>query len=102
LLSPGDSSNLADVYYSLVEDRAFTNGAVSLLLAHVMAHEVGHLLLGPKHSNRGIMCGWWSPNELTLIQTRRLGFSVTEAQRLQAAVVARLTRVDSLERPPAR
>jgi len=90
LTRPLKESNLADVYYGQVLDRAWPNPQVAMLLAHVMAHEVGHLLLGPKHSDTGLISGNWSEAECTMAQYQRLSFSAAAATPLRAAVAARV------------
>ena len=41
------------------------------LLGHVLAHELGHLLLGsPEHSERGLMRGAWQGKDLHLAEQR--------------------------------
>src|ERR1017187_6873530 len=67
-------SELADVFYGQIEDRAWTRLDVSMLLANVMAHEVGHLL-GAKHSTDGIMCGQWAKLQLQRARAGQLSFS---------------------------
>jgi hypothetical protein len=80
---------LADVFYGQIEDRAWTRLDVSMLLANVMAHEVGHLL-GAKHSTDGIMCGQWVKLQLQRARAGQLSFSAGEAQRLRSEAAARL------------
>jgi hypothetical protein len=52
-----DTVCLAYVFYSPINRLAIMNRArVSVVLGHVMAHEIGHALLGPNpHSQTGIM-----------------------------------------------
>lgn len=90
LTRPAELSNLADVSYGRVEEKAWPYPNTANLLAHVMAHEVGHLLLGAKHSDTGIMSGQWSAVECTLAQFWRLKFSKAEAARLRAAAKERV------------
>jgi hypothetical protein len=46
----------AHIFYPRIADLAIMKGCVlSDLLGHVLAHEVGHLMLGGRHSDRGIM-----------------------------------------------
>jgi len=60
------------------------------LLGHVMAHEVGHLLLGVnEHSSRGIMRPKWLKQQLTQAESGQLVFPRGQAARLQAAIRAR-------------
>lgn len=52
-----DTTCLAYVFYSPIRRLAITEGTnVAVILGHVMAHEIGHALLGPNpHSPTGIM-----------------------------------------------
>jgi hypothetical protein len=61
-----------------------------LVLGATMAHEIGHLLLGPKaHSRRGIMSARIRCEELRQASRGELRFEPAEAQRLQAEVARR-------------
>jgi hypothetical protein len=54
---------------------------VSTLLGHVMAHEIGHLLLPVNsHASRGIMRGEWDVVQTQHARTGTLGFTSTEAR----------------------
>jgi hypothetical protein len=66
-----------DVSYNAVEDldRKW-HVRLARVLGHVMAHELGHLLLGLNaHSRQGIMCPCWHGDELHLANTGSLLFS---------------------------
>ncbi len=61
-------------------------------LGHVIAHEVGHLLLGPgAHSNEGIMKAHWIKTEMQQIAAARKGvlFSREQAERLKLCLALR-------------
>ena len=59
-------------------------------LGHVIAHEIGHLLLGrASHSPSGLMSARWTGDELRLLVRGELLFAEEDAARLQAAVFAR-------------
>jgi hypothetical protein len=90
LTGTSEPSNLADVFYGQVEGRAYTGPLVSMLLANVMAHEVGHLLLGARHSREGLMSGQWAGLQLKMAQSGPLHFGAGEALRLRAEAAARL------------
>jgi hypothetical protein len=65
------------------------------MLAQVMAHEMGHLLLGStEHSGAGIMTREMDLRVILLACTERLTFSPTESEKIRAAVRA-INRVDS-------
>jgi len=64
------------------------------LLGYVIAHELGHLLLGPdSHSGSGLMHGVWQFADLRQAAQGRLRFRREESQRLQA-------RLQSYRRQP--
>ena len=83
--------NLATVSYDWVEEadpRHFTMPWV--LLGCAIAHEIGHLLLGPNsHSPTGIMQGHWSANELQFGGWGRRRFTPHQAEIIRAEVLAR-------------
>lgn len=85
------------VFYEQIEDTATSEYRVDRILGHVIAHEAGHVLLGPNaHFPVGIMRGMWSPRDFQLIS---LGFPLdfTDEQRTQlhADLIAReLNRSD--------
>ncbi len=64
-------------------------------LGHAIAHEIGHLLLGPNaHSSSGIMMAHWGKKELRQIATGQQGllFSKEQAKRLRISLSARQRR----------
>jgi len=79
----------SDVFYDSVEklDSDWHVG-LARVLGHVMAHELGHLLLGSNaHSDRGIMCPSWHAGELHLASMGALLFSMEQAQQMRARLV---------------
>jgi len=82
-----ESERLA--YYGSFPTSFETTRAV--VLGHLIAHEVGHLLLGPdSHSRRGIMSFPWSKRVLKRIGTAHLAFTEKEAQQIRARLVQRI------------
>jgi predicted HD phosphohydrolase len=83
--------NLATVsfHWSKAADRS--GGALPAeILACVIAHEIGHLLLGPNsHSPTGIMKAKWSADELRGAGWGRLLFTPQQAELIRAEVRAR-------------
>ena len=64
--------------------------SVAQLLGHVLAHELGHMLLGANsHSGMGLMRAKWSSRELFAADHGELFFAASESRRLQKAVLAR-------------
>jgi hypothetical protein len=59
------------------------------LLGTVIAHELGHLLLGPNaHSKWGLMCARWSHEVLLAADRGDLNFSNPERAKIQNFVIA--------------
>jgi hypothetical protein len=59
----------------------------AILLGHLMAHEVGHLLLPVQsHSPSGIMRARWSRADLELAQQGRLRFTADQAESIRSKV----------------
>ena len=78
-------TKLATIVYSRVEERALSGGAaVGIALGHVIAHELGHLLLGrTTHSVIGLM----QPTlNMALVRQGLLFFSEEEGQTIRAAL----------------
>jgi hypothetical protein len=54
------------------------------LLGHVLAHEIGHILIGSKeHSPSGLMKANWTTFELSSMQARPLPISQLDAEAMQ-------------------
>jgi hypothetical protein len=88
----GGCGTYADVYAGGAD--LLANGSESftvILLGHLMAHELGHLLLGtPGHAAVGIMCCPWGRPETEGAAQGRLLFDPAEAKRMHRNLVARL------------
>lgn len=81
-------SFLADVFWGNIEELATTRTDEAFLLGYVMAHEVGHLL-GLGHAPQTVMADGWSARDIPRMQAGRVRFSLSEAERLRAAVLMR-------------
>ncbi|MCW5977237.1 MAG: hypothetical protein KIT09_04130 [Bryobacteraceae bacterium] len=84
---------VVSIFYARVWARAKEAGLnPAIILGHVIAHELGHLLLGAEaHSLRGMMRCRWFADELTAAVQGRLLFRPEEAERMQAQVAERVT-----------
>jgi len=84
-LSSEGSGAYSDVFYDSVEklDRDWHVG-LARVLGHVIAHELGHLILGSNaHSRQGVMCPRWHRDELHLASRGALLFSVEQARLMR-------------------
>jgi len=83
---------LASVYYEYAGRLASTNNEISIVLGCAIAHELGHLLLGPgSHSAGGIMSGEWGSKELQLALMGRLLFASQQAKLMRAEARRRMS-----------
>jgi len=90
--APGVAGNLADVYYTAVEKFARKNGAdPAEVLGYVIAHEIGHLLLGPGHVDASIMCARWNAKTLADARQRWLTFNPSQRAAVRSELQARST-----------
>jgi hypothetical protein len=67
----------ADLFYEpILQLQEETHASASVILAHAMAHELGHLLLGTNsHSPSGLMRAHWTREDLSKASKGNLQFS---------------------------
>ena len=79
------------VFYFRVDELAAEGHRAEALLGHIIAHEVAHVLIGPGHSEGGIMRREWSREELRRMSLGlQLGFTSEQSRQLQVAVLRRM------------
>jgi hypothetical protein len=77
----------ASIYSSDIRKYEDRNGLpAGSLMAYAVTHEIGHLLLGEKHSPSGIMRAVWGKSEYREMAQRWLGFSAVERKDLMQSV----------------
>ncbi len=82
---------LASVYYEYAVRLAKSDSEVPIILGCAIAHEVGHLLLGPNsHSGGGIMHGEWGPEEFRLALMGGLLFASQQSKLIRAEAQRRM------------
>jgi hypothetical protein len=86
-----EGGSYASVFVSAVRAKAPGFGVASaLLMGYVLAHELGHCLLGPHHSETGLMRGGW--NRKDAVEISQLSLHLTKQQAQKA--VARLGQAE--------
>lgn len=97
LSDDGSFAMVANIFAHDAEQLARRCGMCQgVILGHVVAHEVGHLLLGPgSHSTSGMMHDSWRVKELEVIAQGRMVFTPTEAKSLRANIRARIAAEES-------
>ena len=71
---------------------------VPIILGCVIAHEVGHLLLGSSsHSGSGIMQGHWKRGQIRKAMTGNLPFTPEQVKLIQASTFARVGRISGTQ-----
>jgi hypothetical protein len=87
---------LAYVFYDRVQELAQRRMLGHALLADVMAHEIGHLLLGStSHSSSGIMCAHWNYEELRYVSEGTMSFLPAQSRIMRDRLrVRRSERMD--------
>lgn len=79
------------VFCFRVDEVAAEGHRPELILGHVIAHEVAHVLIGPGHSEDGIMRREWSREELRRMSLGlQLGFTSKQTRKLQEASLRRM------------
>jgi len=85
---------LASVYYNYVFRLAKNDNAefeLPIILGTVVAHEIGHLLLGSKsHSATGIMQPQWGPESIRQAMVGSLVFTREQAKLIQSEAQKRM------------
>ena len=61
-----------------------------IVLAHAMAHEIGHLLLPYGHSATGLMRAEWDRKDLRLAVHGRLNFTAEQATLIRIRLLTQL------------
>ena len=86
----GEHGSLAIIDADCIARRSASRpGAQIALLAHVFAHELGHLLLGRDSHSIGLMSARWTKAELTLLVRDQLAFTDLDAAKLREAMSIR-------------
>ncbi len=87
----------ANVFYHRVEELSgLWTSSRPVVLGHVIAHEVGHLLLGQGgHSRAGLMTANWDRKELERVNQRTFIFNSQQAKEIRARFLERLNSAEA-------
>ncbi len=89
--SKSNGATTASLFYErIVQESGRLGVDASLLLGHVMAHEMGHLLLpGGSHTPTGLMKAGWDRHQSVLASTGKLTFAPNQASLIRARLSTR-------------
>ena len=87
---PGLWATRASLFYDRIQDYSEAHGLNAIaLLGMALAHEIGHLLLGPGgHGERGLMSCPWDKADIVDAARGRLSFSPVQRDRIRAGILA--------------
>jgi hypothetical protein len=92
----GEFATMAEVYSDRVSKVA-AGPDVGVILGRVMAHELGHLLLGhEEHPGAGVMRAHWLVRDLQSVLAGGVSFLPGEGKRIRAQILARRTNSDTV------
>jgi hypothetical protein len=87
--------DIAQTYLNLSGELGTNDLNVVIVLAHAMAHEIGHLLLPHGHSPTGLMQAEWDAMDLRLAANRQLNFTSEQAELIRGQLLARIADTPS-------
>jgi len=77
------------VFYDRVYDIGVHSRITTQLLAHVLVHEITHILQGiTRHSETGIMKAHWTPEDYEEMQLRPLSFTRKDIELIQIGLAS--------------
>ena len=86
---PYEGTHIRVFYDRIVRGQRYA-GLVSPVLAHVLVHEITHILQGmSRHSDRGIMKARWSPEELLHMSWKPMEFTEHDVILIHAGLARR-------------
>ena len=87
--------HIARTYLNLSREPGTDDMYHVILLAHAMAHEMGHLLLPHGHSPTGLMRAEWDATDLRLAMDRRLNFTSEQAKLIRGQLLTQVADTPS-------
>lgn len=93
------NGNLVEIDYARVTSRRPVREAQALL-AHVIVHELTHLLQGcDHHSSQGIMKAHWSRNDIARMADQPAGFTELDVELIHAGAARHSGELLSMAKP---
>ena len=86
-----DAGTYADLFFEPIEQlhEQYKDIALAAILGDVLAHEIGHLLLGSNaHSRDGIMQPHWTKEQLYSAAMGRMRFSKEQAAKMRTRIAS--------------
>jgi hypothetical protein len=74
-------------YERITADAGGNTGSTGVLVGRVMAHEIGHMVLGSAHSRTGIMRAHWSLDDFTTLAGPQMLFTPAQSRQFSLRLV---------------
>jgi hypothetical protein len=82
------------VLWNRIQVRAGGYADEAQLLAHVLAHEIGHILKGTnRHAETGVMKAYWNPRDLGTMSSHALEFTAADVYLMKEELTRRKAQV---------
>ena len=81
---PYEGIHITIFYDRLAGDRGWSPSELHILLAHVLVHEITHMMQADiEHSDRGIMKSSWTADDYAAMRRRPLSFTPNDVERIR-------------------
>jgi hypothetical protein len=85
-----DAGGHITVFYDRIKEAAQFEMSNKPLLAHVLVHEIAHILQGnERHSEGGVMKATWSLKDIKAMRWRPLSFGAEDVRSIRAGLAVR-------------
>src|SRR5262249_10200830 len=95
VLTPRESGYAAVSWRAVECCAAQLDASPEIALGAALAHEIGHLMLGPAHSRSGVMSAHLGTRELDLASRGELRFDRAQGKELLRAIAAQPSQLQS-------
>jgi hypothetical protein len=90
LSRPFEGTHIEIFYDRIYPYNLYNRGALSVVMAHVLAHEIAHILQGlNRHSDSGVMKARWDGADYSQMMWKGLSFTPTDVELIRSGMAVR-------------